>query len=196
MQPVYLTFDDGPDPRYTPRILDVLADFDMRASFFVIGVQARRAPQLVRRALAEGHVIANHSLSHRHPWLMSARHARDEVREGAMAISEVTGCAPQYFRPPHGRLRACMRDEAQGSGQELVLWDLSAIDWGPFGHAPRIAERLQRIEAHKIVLMHDGRNEHNRPDELLTVLPATLAGLKQRGLSSVGLVSAAERVRD
>jgi peptidoglycan/xylan/chitin deacetylase (PgdA/CDA1 family) len=142
----------------------------------------------VRRAAAEGHEIGNHSFAHRHPWLISARTAREEVRNGSAVLSEVLGRAPRFFRPPHGRMRACMNDEAQRSGQATVLWDLSAIDWGPLGRAPRIARRLASIEASDIVLMHDGRNEHNRPDELLQVLPALLVSLRERGLCSVALL--------
>ena len=82
MENIYLTFDDGPDPDFTPRVLDVLGEARVSATFFVIGTQARHFPELVRRAAREGHEIANHSYSHRHPWLMSTRAARAEVRDG------------------------------------------------------------------------------------------------------------------
>ena len=184
MRTIHLTFDDGPDPRFTPRVLDVLGEAGMRATFFTIGQQARRFPELVRRAAAEGHEIANHSFSHRHPWLVSERTARAEVRECTEVLTDVLGARPRFFRPPHGRLRACMNDEAQRVGARTVLWNLSAIDWGPFGRADRIAKRLARIQPHDIVLMHDGKNEHNRPDELLVVLPGLLKQLQARDLRS------------
>jgi peptidoglycan/xylan/chitin deacetylase (PgdA/CDA1 family) len=187
MNTVYLTFDDGPDPEFTPRVLDALGEADMRATFFTIGAQVRRRPELVRRIAAEGHELGNHSFNHRHPWFMSDRAARAEVRDGAAALSDTIGRSPRFFRPPHGRMRACMTEEAQSGGQRTVLWNLSAIDWGPFGRAPKIAQRLARIKAGDIVLMHDGCNEHNRPDELLKVLPALLAELQQRGLRSAAL---------
>ena len=110
MAAIYLTFDDGPDPDFTPRVLDVLGEAQVHATFFVIGTQARRWPEVIRRAASEGHDIANHSYSHRHPWWMSERAARAEVRGGAEAVSDVLGTAPTFFRPPHGRERACMRD--------------------------------------------------------------------------------------
>lgn len=81
-----------------------------------------------------------------------------------------------------------MREEAQQGGQKTMLWDLSAIDWGPFGRADKIAERLSRIQGEEVVLMHDGRNEHNKPDELLKVLPQVLVQLRERGLHSRALV--------
>ncbi len=184
MQRIHLTFDDGPDPSFTPRVLDVLGEAGMRATFFTIGQQVRRFPELVRRAAAEGHEVANHSFSHRHPWFVSERTARAEVRECTEVLSDVLGMRPRFFRPPHGRTRACMNDEAQRVGARTVLWNLSAIDWGPFGRADRIAKRLARIQPNDIVLMHDGKNEHNRPDELLQVLPAILKQLQARELRS------------
>ena len=181
----YLTFDDGPDPQWTPRLLDALAQAGVRATFFVIGEAARRSPDLVRRTLAEGHGIGNHTWSHRHPWLMSERAARREVRDGAAAIADVTGRQAALFRPPHGRVRRCMIEEAQHHGQSLVLWSRSAIDWGPFGHAGSISRRLDAIRPGDIVLMHDGQRSSNRPQQLLQVLPALLARMKARGLESV-----------
>jgi peptidoglycan/xylan/chitin deacetylase (PgdA/CDA1 family) len=189
MRRIYLTFDDGPDPRFTPRVLDVLAAAGMQATFFTIGREARRFPELVRRAASEGHEIANHSFSHKHPWLVSERTAREEVRACAETLADVLGKQPRFFRPPHGRMRSCMSEEAARLGARTVLWDVSAIDWGPFGRAERIEQRLERIRANDIVLMHDGKNRHNKPDELLRVLPQVLRRLQDRGLSSYVLGS-------
>jgi peptidoglycan/xylan/chitin deacetylase (PgdA/CDA1 family) len=155
-------------------VLDVLAVVRARATFFVVGRAARAAPDLVRRIAAEGHEIGNHSYSHRHPWTLRESEARDEVRNGAAVISDVLGGAPRAF-------------EAARSGQRTVLWSVSAIDWGPLGSASRIEARLRTAGAGDIVLMHDGRNRHNRPDELLQVLPRALADLSKRGLTAAAL---------
>jgi len=171
---VHLTFDDGPDPTWTPRCLEHLAHANAHATFFVIGSQARKHPELVRRVVGEGHAIGNHTLTHAHPWRMRERRARAEVRDGADVLADILGFAPHYFRPPHGARRHCMIEEAQVLQQQLVMWDVSAIDWGPFGTSSRIAKRLSRIQDGNIVLMHDGANQHNRPDQLLKVLPEFL----------------------
>jgi peptidoglycan-N-acetylglucosamine deacetylase len=184
---VYLTFDDGPDPNWTPQILDLLAQARMHATFFVIGECAQKEPALMRAVAAAGHAIGNHTFSHRHPWLMRSRAARAQVRDGARALSEVLGREPQLYRPPHGRARPCMTDEARLHGERMVMWNRSAIDWGWLGTAPRIAERLSRVREGEIVLMHDGRNVHNRPDQLLQVLPEFLRELERRGLHSTSL---------
>ncbi|HEX2493928.1 MAG TPA: polysaccharide deacetylase family protein [Steroidobacter sp.] len=180
--PIYLTFDDGPDPQWTPRILDLLSAADARATFFVIGEFVRRRPELARRIVREGHALGNHTYSHKHPWAIMSRTARAEVRNGAGAVCDAVGTAPAYFRPPHGRRRASMIQEARRLGEGIVMWDVSAIDWGPLGSADRIARRLSRLKPRDIVLMHDGRNRRNRPDELMHVLPVFLGSLRERGL--------------
>lgn len=186
---VYLTFDDGPDPEWTPRVLDTLAQAGVQATFFAVGQQAQRSPELMRRVHAAGHAIGNHTFSHRHPWFMSQRTARAQVRDGAKALSDVLGVAPRFYRPPHGRQRACMSDEAQRCGEQTVLWDVSAVDWGPLGAADGIEKRLDAVKGGDIVLMHDGRNQHNRPDQLLQVLPLFLHKLSNRGLHAALLPS-------
>ena len=80
-----------------------------------------------------------------------------------------------------------MERQAQACGQRTVLWDVSAVDWGPLGVASQIEQRLQAVQSGAVVLMHDGRNRHNRPDQLLEALPRLLEGWRQRGLQSVGL---------
>jgi len=104
------------------------------------------------------------------------------VADGAKALADVLGKPARYFRPPHGRVRECMIDEAAAQGQELVLWSLSAMDWGPWGNSRAIARRLRQAAAGDIVLMHDGNRGFNRTAELAASLPSFLAGLDQRGL--------------
>lgn len=180
---IYLTFDDGPDEEWTPRVLDALAEARARATFFVVGEFVRRTPALLRRIAAEGHDIGNHTHNHRHPWIMSDRAAREAVRVGAEIIAETIGRLPRFYRAPHGRNRRCMTQEAEKLGACCIGWDLSAVDWGPFGTAPKIAARLNRAESGDILLMHDGRNRHNRPDELMRVLPGFLDDLATRKVS-------------
>ena len=179
---VYLTFDDGPDARWTTRILDILSQANVHATFVIVGRPAREQAPLVRRIAAHGHEIGNHSWSHRHPWTMLASVARKEVRDGAAAIADILGHGPRFFRPPHGRLRRCMIEEAESGGQILMLWNRSAVDWGPLGAARAIAARLGAVQAGDIVLMHDGGRGINHPDELVKVLPEFLSNLSRRGL--------------
>ncbi len=183
MRPVRLTFDDGPDPHSTPAILDVLAAAGVRASFFVVGRAVREHPELVRRLVAAGHLVANHSWSHRHPWRIPAAEARRQVLLGHQAIADVTGQASRFFRPPYGRRRRAQLEAAGELGETVVLWTLSGVDWGPLGRAPAIGARLSRTRPGEIILLHDGRRRRNRPDQTARVLPAFLSAAAARGLT-------------
>jgi len=176
---VWLTFDDGPDEVWTPRVLELLAAYDLKATFFVVGCNALAHPRLVRRTVESGHEIGNHTFTHRHPWSLSERAARDELRSAAAVIADITGRPARWFRPPHGRMRPCLRDEAMNLGQSIATWSLSAIDWGPWGAAPRIATRLAKVRSGDTVLMHDGRGQHNRPANLTAVLPEFFRSLSR-----------------
>jgi peptidoglycan-N-acetylglucosamine deacetylase len=184
---VYLTFDDGPDPEWTPRVLELLAERGAVATFFMVGRRVRAHAGIVRAIVAAGHALGNHSFSHRHPWAMREAAARREVRDGAAALEDVCGQPVKMFRPPYGRVRRCMLDEAAQCGQVLVLWHRSAIDWGPFGRSAAIARRLRRIQPGEIVLMHDCVAVRNRPGQLVPVLPGVLRELRERGVELVGL---------
>lgn len=179
---VYLTFDDGPDPVHTPMVLDMLDATGIKATFFVIGALAARAPALLREVVSRGHEVGNHSYSHPHPRFLGAARARREVAEGAAAIADILGHKPRLFRAPHGTRHPAMLDEAAAQGEAVVHWDLSAIDWGPLARPRAIARRLAGVIPGNIVLMHDGGRGINRPDQLVKVLPDFLTRLTVGGL--------------
>lgn len=179
---VCLTFDDGPDPCFTERVLDVLAAARVQASFFVLGEAVECYPQLVSRMAREGHSVGNHSFSHRHPWVQDERQARSEVRRTSEVIATVTGSEPRWFRPPHGRLTRPMLKQASLANMRTVLWSRSAVDWGPLGTARRVASRLQTICAGDIVLMHDAPRHRNHPEVMLALLPGLIENLHKQGL--------------
>lgn len=169
---IYLTFDDGPDPRFTPRVLDVLASFGIPATFFVLGESCARYPRWVERLREAGHQVGTHAYSHRHPWSLSAAAARAEVRRGFEAVRAAAGCTPRVFRPPFGRRRPAMSRAAHELGLTTVMWSRSGIDWGPWGSTAGIARRLTATRPGDILLLHDAPRQKNRTDALLEVLPA------------------------
>lgn len=187
----YLTFDDGPDPRSTPAVLEALAAAGARATFFVIGRLALRHRALLRELRGLGHSVGNHSYAHRHPWTLLRAAARSEVRDGAAAIADVLGERPGWYRPPHGRLGPFVAAAVREEGARVALWSRSAVDWGPFASAGRILARLDALCAGDIVLMHDGPLRHNRPEQTRRALPALLSGLARHGLVSAPLPAAA-----
>lgn len=177
---LYLTFDDGPDPHWTPRVLDVLAHAGAHATFFVVGASAARFGAVLRDVHRAGHAVGNHGWSHRHPWQLDRRAAEREVRDGADAIMQVLGTRVTWFRPAHGRVTVPLQAATRAGGQRIALWSLSAIDWGPAGTRARIESRLAAARAGDIVLLHDGPRLQNRPAAMLAALPAALARM-QRG---------------
>jgi len=184
---VCLTFDDGPDPAHTPLILDILAAHNVQASFFVVGSTAKCFPHLIHRMLDDGHTVGNHTYSHHHPWFISARRARLEIARTSQALQRITGAPPQWFRPPHGRLRPAMTAEANAQHMTTVLWSRSAIDWGPLGTMEGVQQRLNDVVVGDIVLMHDGQREHNHPDITAQNLPRFLENLHARAIQAVTL---------
>lgn len=180
--PIYLTFDDGPDPEFTPRLLDLLDLFQIKATFFVVGAACQQNPELVRRILAGGHVLGNHTQNHRHPWLISDDCARREVNYAAKLIADIAGEPVRFFRPPHGRRRRAMLEEALSLGMETVLWDRSAIDWGMLASEDGISARLGKVKPGQVLLCHDAPRTSNRPDLTLAVLPAFIEDSLNRQL--------------
>ncbi len=159
-----LTFDDGPNPACTPRLLDTLASHGVRATFFLIGGFAQREPALVRRILAAGHLIGNHSWSHPNLARTAARRVDEELARTSETLEQISGSPVRWFRPPYGGRRPHVLREARRLGMVPVLWNAMTNDWAE-PSAEAIAGRLtgfidrleQRGRAANIVL-HDGNH--------------------------------------
>lgn len=160
---VYFTFDDGPDRVVTGRVLDTLARFDARATFFVTGAQVNANPTVARRIVAEGHAIANHSYSHPQLTALSSAGVRDQFASTSAAIATVTGVDDTCYRPPYGAVNARVHDMAvqaglpnarwtTGAGSHWGLWDIDTRDWQQ--GTTRTWYELSRISAEDVVLMH------------------------------------------
>lgn len=158
---VALTFDDGPDPMFTPRLLDLLDRRGARATFFMIGEAAKAHPELVARASRAGHTVANHT--HTHPSLPSleGRERREEIRRCSNAL-EPHGS--RFFRPPKGHQSPASRLDALFCGYTVVCWSLAADDWTE-QRPDRMASRLIRgLGPGEIVLLHDGLRDPPSPE--------------------------------
>jgi peptidoglycan-N-acetylglucosamine deacetylase len=157
-----LTFDDGPNPAWTPRLLDILEGREVRATFFLIGQYAQAEPALVRRIAAAGHAIGNHSWSHPNLALTSAKAIYEDLKRTSGTLEQIVGRPVRFFRPPFGARRPRVFQIARSLGLEPVLWNAMTTDWKE-PSADRIAERLsaridslrQRGRGANIVL-HDG----------------------------------------
>jgi peptidoglycan/xylan/chitin deacetylase (PgdA/CDA1 family) len=138
-----LTFDDGPNPAWTPRLLDILAVHEVRATFFLVGRYAEAEPALVRRIAEAGHLIGNHSWSHPNLALTAPARVREELARTSRTLEQITGAPVLFFRPPFGARRPDVLGAARRLGMTPVLWNAITTDWRERS-ADRIAERLQR----------------------------------------------------
>lgn len=167
---IAFTFDDGPDPDSTPRVLSVLGHAGVRATFFVVGERALRHPDLIRRIAGEGHAIGNHS--HSHAWLLGAKSSRirAEIERCQDAVFSITGRAPCLIRPPWGHRDVRFNRIAHHRGLTTVLWSLDSLDY--LGLPARcVVAMTARATAGDIVLFHDGnRKAQAMPDALATLL--------------------------
>jgi peptidoglycan/xylan/chitin deacetylase (PgdA/CDA1 family) len=174
---VALTFDDGPDPEHTPRLLDLLKEHGARATFFVVGQNVERYPGLVRRMIDEGHAVGHHSFSHADPRQISAGQLRDEVRRTQDLLVRLVGKPSYLFRPPHGKVTVRKLWSLWWAGQTVVLWNVDSKDYA-CGSSDELVDWFTDLRLHggDILLMHD-----NRPHAGYA-LPTLLRSLREQGL--------------
>lgn len=187
---IALTFDDGPDPAITPRVLDLLDGAGARGTFFVVGEHARRQPALLREITARGHAVENHSLRHSiaHGFLLPAALER-EIAAAQALIADLSGRAPTFFRPPFGVRTPATEPVLCRLGLVCAQWSVRSLD-AVDADADRVVARVAApLRAGSIVLLHDGLATGRRiePPTVLAALPRILALLAARGLRSVTL---------
>jgi peptidoglycan/xylan/chitin deacetylase (PgdA/CDA1 family) len=185
-----LTFDDGPTAGATDRILDILLEMKAKATFFVIGANVMRSPQLINRMHDEEHLIANHSYDHSHfGGFCSRPYWRAQLERTNDAVAAIIGVRPALFRPPIGVKTWRIISAARGTGHSVITWNRSAAD-GIRTNSQRILQRLvPRARAGDIALLHDGIEPNARRDPSGTVdaVRPLIAQLRERQLEPVRL---------
>lgn len=171
---VYLTFDDGPDPKYTNELLDVLAQFNAKATFFVLGNSVDAFPGTVQRIAAEGHALGNHTYRHEALPLLSADEIVQTLSATNNAIARVTGTTSSCVRPPYGSLNPASLEAIRSQGYAVSMWEVDSEDWRG-GDSYAIAARVLRdTDLGNRVLFHDGPSNRaatvGAVREVLTVL--------------------------
>ena len=190
---IALTFDDGPDAEVTPRVLDLLDAHGARATFFCIAERAIAAPELVREIVRRGHLVENHSRGHRATFpMLGLGGIRREIASAQASLTDITGHAPRFFRPPAGLRNPLLDPVLHDLGLKLVSWTRRGYDTNR-SNADEVGQLLlRRLAAGDILLMHDGhsaRTEKGVP-VVLEVLPRVLAAARAAGLKPVTLAQA------
>jgi len=184
---VALTFDDGPDPTYTPRVLAALAASDVKATFFMLGKRAAAHPDVARAVVSAGHEVGSHMYHHRPVWLLAPGALRRELTRASESIAAAIGRPPDCFRPPWGIFSAAMFSSV-GRALPTVLWSVHPGDWRPGIKPEQITARvLRRLSPGAIILLHDGTGYPGDPAALIAALPGIIAQIRDRGYRFVRL---------
>jgi peptidoglycan-N-acetylglucosamine deacetylase len=193
---IAITVDDGPDPEITPRVLALLEEHRVRATFFCVGERVTRHAALAREIVQRGHAIENHSQRHLHRFsLLGPRALADEIARAQQAILTATGEVAQFFRAPAGLRNPFLEPVLARANLRLVSWTRRGFDTVS-ASAQRVLGRLtRRLQAGDILLLHDGHAARTARGSavILEVLPPLLAAIDAAGLTPVTLRTAADR---
>jgi peptidoglycan/xylan/chitin deacetylase (PgdA/CDA1 family) len=183
-----LTFDDGPHPHGTPAILEILARASVIATFFLVGEQVRRAPDVACEIAAAGHGIALHCDRHRNLLRLTPPQVREDIVRAQATIEDVTGRSPALYRPPYGLPNACALLQARARGWRTLLWSHWGRDWKPDATPESIAAGVTHGAGEgSILLLHDA-DDYSAPGSwrrTAAALPRVLEALAQRDLEAV-----------
>lgn len=179
---IALTFDDGPHPKYTAAILDLLAKYEAKATFFIIGKNAEKYPEVVLRSYSEGHELANHTYSH--PFKVSITDLQKELRQTKEIIYSITGFAPVLFRPVGGNYNDSMINAAVKDGYKVVMWSWhqDTQDWKQPGVKKITQKVLKGSKPGDVILFHDGGGDRS---QTIKALEEILPVLKKQGYTFV-----------
>jgi peptidoglycan-N-acetylglucosamine deacetylase len=179
---IALTFDDGPNPYYTPQILAILQKYGVRATFFDVGYLVADYPNIVRMEYDQQNVVANHSWSHPVLTNLSAQEIQSQLTSTTNSIQAAIGVRPTFFRPPYGAVNSTVLAQASNLHYTTVMWDGSAEDWSLPGTKAIVSKTLSYARNGAILLLHDGGG--NR-EQTVVALPIIITTLKSRGFKFV-----------
>jgi peptidoglycan/xylan/chitin deacetylase (PgdA/CDA1 family) len=184
---VALTFDDGPHPRWTPRILEILARRGVRATFFVVGRKVDDHPEVLRAIVEAGHGVGLHSYAHDRLFAMrTERRVRDDLERGMAVLERVLGRAPTLFRPPIGHTNPRIARVVDALGLVVVGWTLGGRDGLASARPDDVVARVRRdLRDGAIVLLHDAPERGDREPAAVRALPAILDAMAAGGLEAV-----------
>lgn len=181
---VALTFDDGPNPVYTPQILDILQQYDAKATFFVLGKRVQMFPKIAIREVNDGHEIANHTFDHHYLIDVSAEKLKEEVEQTQEIIFDITEQLPHLFRPPGGYYNKTLIDLAKEDRFTVVMWSWyqDTKDWKKPGVHNIVNTVLNNVHNGDIILFHDLEGDCSQTVEALKII---LPELKNQGYQFV-----------
>lgn len=187
---VALTFDDGPWPGQTDKILRVLRQYKVKATFFMLGYLAKRNRSLARQVAAEGHLVGNHTMGHRKLTALSAGEVDQQIADAESAIISSTGQSPEWFRPPGGFISSAVWSRARKASLKVALWNVDPQDWRRPRSTQITHDVVTRVRPGSIVLLHDGGGDRA---QTIKALPGIISELQARGYRFVTLDEVPQR---
>jgi|LSQX01.1.fsa_nt_gb peptidoglycan/xylan/chitin deacetylase (PgdA/CDA1 family) len=185
---IALTFDDGPNPNYTPKLLDILREHQVPATFFIMGKQAQRYPDIVKHINEEGHTLGLHSYRHSHAWLMSPITTIRDMNQTYNILKDILGKAPNWYRPPWGTFNILSMFAARRLNLNVAYWSIEAQDWAKDTTVEHIYNTvINKIHPGAIIVLHDNQGAPGAPERTLKALPTIINTLKGQGFRFVSL---------
>jgi len=184
-----LTFDDGPSPVWTPKILDALKKAGVKATFFMIGEHVEKYPEIAKRVAEEGHEIGNHTYDHHVLIYYTMEELKKELIDAEKIIKNVTGKTTIYFRPPKAWLTPREKEKIKAMGYKIILWSLNSKDWVTFDDKYIVRFIMHRIRPGDIILFHDSggvfSTEGGDRSETVKAVPILIDKLREKGYKIV-----------
>ncbi|REE92858.1 peptidoglycan/xylan/chitin deacetylase (PgdA/CDA1 family) [Paenibacillus taihuensis] len=184
---VALTFDDVPDPRFTPQVLETLARYKVRATFFVVGQRAAAHPALVQRIAREGHIIGNHSYNHAVFSRISRYAFEQQIVKADRIIRPMIGYSPKFVRPPYGEILPHQVEWLRSRGYVVVNWDTDSVDWKSLDSNSILINIKRTLQPGSIILQHAGGGEGQDLSGTINALPRLIKLLRSKGYQIVTL---------
>lgn len=180
---IALTFDDGPDLKYTPQVLDILLEKNIKATFFIVGVQINKYPEVVLRMVEEGHLIANHTYYHPNLTTLNKAELLKELDDTDDLIESIVGFKPQIVRPPYGAINKEVRQRIEETGRSIVMWNIDPRDWASTPVKEMYENVMTNARDKGNILFHSfgGKQIQNTVD----LLPDVIDSLTEEGYTFV-----------
>lgn len=185
---VALTFDDAPDNRITPLVLDILKEHNIQATFFLVGTRAKAYPKLVERMVREGHIIGNHSYNHPLLTRLTLPAFEHQLKDTERIIEQSIGYKPRYFRPPYGEINEEQLRWAGDNGYLVVNWDVDSNDWRGLSASHILQNVMREVRPGSIILQHaSGSTQNGYLHGTVKALPSIIKQLRERQYEFVTL---------
>lgn len=184
---ILLTFDDGPNEKYTPELLDVLKEYQVKASFFVVAKFADNNKEIINRMIEEGHSVCLHSLEHKNALIKGIYYTYKDFKE-SMNIMKKNGWNIEYYRPPWGHINICTLLNLKKYNLKIILWTVMAEDWSKFTTETDIVDRLiSRVHAGDNICLHDGRGADGAPGRTIEALKSVIPKFIDKGYKFIDI---------